>query len=234
MGQSIPVLHIQNRTACYPAKEKIMQKYLPLFPLNIVVFPGEKLNLHIFEPRYKQLVHDCIESGGTFGIPAFINNSVGVYGTEIELLHVEKKYENGEMDIRTQGLGIFKILEFDKQTPGRLYAGGEVEEVENIADEDIVTKEKIREKLRELYTALGISSILLDLPENFTSFDIAHHLGLNTEQEYTLLQHSSEALRQEMILHHLQQVLPIVVETERLKERVKLNGHFKNLTPPNF
>ncbi|MBX0334996.1 LON peptidase substrate-binding domain-containing protein [Pontibacter sp. HSC-14F20] len=211
-----------------------MQKYLPLFPLNIVVFPGEKLNLHIFEPRYKQLIYDCIENGGTFGIPAYINNGVSLYGTEIKLLQVEKKYETGEMDIRTQGMGIFKILEFDKQAPGRLYAGGQVEEVENQEDEDIITKEKIREKLQELYTALGISSILMDLPENFTSFDVGHHLGLNTEQEYTLLQCNSEALRQEMILQHLLQVLPIVAETEKLKERVKLNGHFKNLTPPNF
>lgn len=211
-----------------------MQKYLPLFPLNIVVFPGEKLNLHIFEPRYKQLVYDCIESGGTFGIPTYINNGVGLYGTEIKLLQVEKKYENGEMDIRTQGIGIFKIVEFDKQAPGRLYAGGQVEEVKNLEDEDIVTKEQIREKLRELYTALGISNIFLDLPENFISYDVGHHLGLNTEQEYTLLQCNSEAMRQEMILQHLQQILPIVAETEKLKERVKLNGHFKNLTPPNF
>jgi Lon protease-like protein len=211
-----------------------MQKYLPLFPLNVVVFPGEKLNLHIFEPRYKQLIQDCMDSGSTFGIPTYINNGVGMYGTEIRILNVEKKYESGEMDIRTQGTGIFKIIEFDRTVPGKLYAGGNVEEVENLEDEDIVTKVQIQEKLKELYTALGIIKIFLDLPENFTSYDVAHHLGLNTEQEYTLLQCQSEATRQEMILQHLNQVLPIVAETERLKERVKLNGHFKNLTPPNF
>nr|WP_299708490.1 LON peptidase substrate-binding domain-containing protein [uncultured Pontibacter sp.] len=211
-----------------------MQKYMPLFPLNVVVFPGEKLNLHIFEPRYKQLINDCVESDSTFGIPTYINNGVGLYGTEIKLLNVEKKYETGEMDICTQGMGIFKIIEFDRTAPGKLYAGGKVEEVEDIADEDIVTRVQIQEKLQELYTSLGISNIFLDLPEDFKSYDIAHHLGLNTEQEYTLLQCNSEALRQEMILQHLNQVLPIVAETERLKERVKLNGHFKNLTPPNF
>ncbi|WP_366943929.1 LON peptidase substrate-binding domain-containing protein [uncultured Pontibacter sp.] len=207
---------------------------MPLFPLNVVVFPGEKLNLHIFEPRYKQLINDCVESDSTFGIPTYINNGVGLYGTEIKLLNVEKKYETGEMDICTQGMGIFKIIEFDRTAPGKLYAGGKVEEVEDIADEDIVTRVQIQEKLQELYTSLGISNIFLDLPEDFKSYDIAHHLGLNTEQEYTLLQCNSEALRQEMILQHLNQVLPIVAETERLKERVKLNGHFKNLTPPNF
>lgn len=211
-----------------------MSRYLPLFPLNVVVFPGEKLNLHIFEARYKQLIYDCLENNSTFGIPTYINNEVGLYGTEIKLLNVEKKYESGEMDIRTQGLGIFKILEFDKQAPGRLYAGGTVEDVENVQDEDIVVKLQLREMLEELYTALGISSLYLDLPENFSSFDVGHHLGLNTEQEYTLLQCHSEGLRQEMILQHLKQVLPIVAETEKLKERVRLNGHFKNLTPPNF
>ena len=211
-----------------------MQKYLPLFPLNVVVFPGEKLNLHIFEPRYKQLIQDCMEQTSTFGIPTYINNGVGLFGTELRIVGVEKKYETGEMDIRTQGLKTFKIIKFDRQAPGKLYAGGKVKEVEDVDDEDIVTKLRIKELLRQLYDILGISSLYLDLPEDFKSFDIAHHLGLNTEQEYLLLQCESEATRQEMILQHLNNVLPILSETERLKELVKQNGHFKNLTPPNF
>ena len=49
-----------------------MARYLPLFPLRIVVFPGEKLNLHVFEPRYKQLVLECVAEEKTFGIPTYI------------------------------------------------------------------------------------------------------------------------------------------------------------------
>ncbi|MDX5418169.1 MAG: LON peptidase substrate-binding domain-containing protein [Hymenobacteraceae bacterium] len=211
-----------------------MSKYLPLFPLSIVVFPGEKLNLHIFEPRYKQLVLDCVEAGKTFGIPTYIQDGVGLFGTEIEILNLEKRYENGEMDIRTRGIGIFKILQFDKMAPGRLYAGGEVEQVEDQDDEDIITKMKIRESVKQLYDALGLINLYMELPEDFKSYDIAHQLGFSTEQEYALLQLQSEGERQEVILQHLQHILPIVLETERLKERVKLNGHFKNLTPPNF
>ncbi|AKD04422.1 LON peptidase substrate-binding domain-containing protein [Pontibacter korlensis] len=211
-----------------------MKKYLPLFPLSIVVFPDEKLNLHVFEPRYKQLVMDCVEEGKTFGIPTYIQNGVGLYGTEVEILNIEKKYDNGEMDIRTKGLHIFKILKFDKMAPGRLYAGGDVEIVENKYDEDVITKLKIRENLEKLYDVLGLGNLYMELPEDFKSYDIAHQLGLNTEQEYTLLQLLSEQDRQEAILLHLQQVLPVVLETEKLKERVRLNGHFKNLTPPNF
>ena len=63
---------------------------LPLFPLQLVVYPGEKLNLHIFEPRYKQLIQECQEQGTTFGIPAFIDSEIMSIGTEIELLKIEK------------------------------------------------------------------------------------------------------------------------------------------------
>ncbi len=211
-----------------------MSKYIPLFPLSIVVFPGEKLNLHIFEARYKQLVLDCTNEGKTFGIPTFIENSVGKYGTELEIVRVEKRYENGEMDIRARGLRVIKINHFDRMAPGRLYAGGEVEPLANRTEEDIISKLKIRELLGELYLALGISKLFMDLPENFASFDIAHNLGLSTEQEYELLQLTDERTRQEVILLHLQQILPVVRETESLKERARLNGHFKHLTPPNF
>ncbi len=211
-----------------------MAKYLPLFPLNVVVFPGEKLNLHIFEPRYKQLVRDCLADNITFGIPPYIKNSVGLYGTELKLVRVEKKYESGELDIRTEGIGIFKINKFDKQAPGKLYAGGQVEPVEDTSEEDIITKMKIREYITQLYGALGLKKLQVELPDNFTSFDIGHNLGLSTEQEYALLQCESESLRQEMILEHLTRILPIVLETERLKERVKQNGHFKHLIPPKF
>ncbi|NDK55420.1 LON peptidase substrate-binding domain-containing protein [Pontibacter fetidus] len=211
-----------------------MPDYLPLFPLNIVVYPGEKLNLHIFEPRYKQLVLDCIMSGKNFGIPTYIQNSVGQFGTEVEILGIEKKYDNGEMDIRSKGTRVFKVLKFDRTAPGRLYAAGEVEWVTYADDEDIVTKTRIRECMEKLYEALGLKSLSMDLKTDFKSFDIAHQLGLNLDQEYALLQMLHESDRQEAILQHLENILPIVLETEKLKERVKLNGHFKYLKPPEF
>jgi Lon protease-like protein len=211
-----------------------MSAYLPLFPLSLVVFPGEKLNLHIFEPRYKQLVHECVAEGKNFGIPAFIKNAVGQFGTEIEILGIEKKYENGEMDIRTKGLRVIHISQFDRMAPGKLYPGGEVTYLPNKQDEDVLIKAQLSEIISKLYDALGIKALYMALPENFKSYDIGHHIGLTTEQEYALLQVQSEAERQEMILQHLQLVLPIVLETERLKERVKLNGHFKHLSPPDF
>ena len=59
--------------------------FLPLFPLNLIVFPHEDLNLHIFEPRYRQLINECLDEKKTFGIPAFVNNKLLGYGTEVEV-----------------------------------------------------------------------------------------------------------------------------------------------------
>jgi len=66
---------------------------LPMFPLELVAFPGEELPLHIFEQRYQQLIEDCEEERVTFGIPTYINKRLE-YGTEMELLKVVKMEQN--------------------------------------------------------------------------------------------------------------------------------------------
>ena len=58
---------------------------LPLFPLSLIVFPNEPLNLHVFEPRYRQLVLDCIEDKQTFGIPPFLNEELQDYGANVTI-----------------------------------------------------------------------------------------------------------------------------------------------------
>lgn len=211
-----------------------MTRTLALFPLNLVAFPGEKLNLHIFEPRYRQLIHDCQQEGITFGIPAYLNNEVTTLGTEMRLISVEKTYPSGEMDVKTKAVGVFRIEEFHRQLPDKLYAGAVVEDVPDDATPDAALHERTQELVRQLYDILGLRRLFLDLPPNFRVYDIAHHLGFSTEQEYQLLEAVTEVERQQLVLDHLLHVLPVLQETERLKERVRLNGHFKNLTPPSF
>ena len=53
-----------------------MTNFIPIFPLSIVVYPGESLNLHIFEERYKQLITECYAEKKSFGVPPVINSSV--------------------------------------------------------------------------------------------------------------------------------------------------------------
>src|SRR3989337_2030747 len=97
-----------------------MTNFIPIFPLGIVVYPGEDLNLHIFEPRYKQLIKECHEQKKPFGIPTVIENKLQEHGTLVEITELSKLNDNGEMDIKTQGVQVFRILEQIKEIPEKL------------------------------------------------------------------------------------------------------------------
>ncbi len=208
-----------------------MTDFLPLFPLQLVVFPNEELNLHIFEPRYKQLIRECEHNGTTFGIPAFIDDKVMDFGTEIQLLSITKKNADGSMDIKTKGLGIFKIHDFFSIALNKMYSGADIERIETEMKSDERLNEKILEKATILYDYLSIKKPLpTDL--NFKTYEIAHHVGFSIEQEYQLLTISEERKRQKFMYDHLKKLLPVVKEMEKLRKKAKMNGHFKNVIPP--
>src|SRR5215210_7232197 len=100
-----------------------MINFIPIFPLSLVVYPGEELNLHIFEPRYKQLIEECAEVKKPFGIPIVIKNHLNEIGTLVDITEITTKYDNGEMDIKTRGSKVFRILEVIKEVPDKLYSG---------------------------------------------------------------------------------------------------------------
>ena len=209
-----------------------MEKTLPLFPLNLIVYPGEDLNLHIFEPRYRQLISECIEEERTFGIPAFINNKLPGYGTEMHVTTLHKRYDDGRMDVKSKGLGIFRLVNFENPVAGKLYAGGEVELVEP-GDGFSAHVDALVERVERLYDLLQTEADYDPVVENF-SYRVAHKVGLSVEQEYDLLTLESEAERQLFLIQHLNNVLPVVSDMELTKQRIRMNGHFKNLDPLNF
>lgn len=212
-------------------------KIIPLFPLNLVVFPHEKLNLHIFEPRYLQLVRDCDHSRGikTFGIPPVINGNLMNIGAEMRLLSIEKTYPNGEMDIRTEGVGTFEIQQWHKNLPNKLYAGASVQARELLEENgDFMTQSQILQCIREMFKIIHIQKRLPEYVSDFLTFEFGHHVGFTVEQEYAFLQLADEHERQNYMLEHLENILPTVREMERLRERAQLNGHFRSVMPPNF
>ena len=211
-----------------------MTDFLPLFPLKMVVFPGESLNLHIFEPRYKQLIRECEQNGVTFGIPAFIDKKVMDFGTEIQLEKIVKRHDDGKMDIKTKAIGVFKIKEFFSVAPNKLYAGADIERLTASNRGAREMYERILLSVSELFRILNINKEIPKNPSSFTTFDIAHHVGFSIEQEYQLLCISSERERQNYMLRHLQKLIPVVKDMERLRKKAQMNGHFKNVLPPKF
>ena len=212
-----------------------MTNFIPVFPLGIVVYPGEMVNLHIFEPRYKQLVNECYKEGKPFGIPTVIDNKLNEMGTLVKITELVKVYDNGEMDIRTQGMRVFRVLELIKSVPDKLFSGAIVNYPDNIegpGKKDLMLK--IINAIRELHRLLDISKDFHKPDEELGTYDVAHHAGLSLEQEYEFLGLLHELQRQEYLKRHLGNVLPVIAEMETLKERVKLNGHFKNLSSFKF
>lgn len=206
-----------------------MTNFIPIFPLGIVVYPGEQLNLHIFEPRYKQLISECAETKRPFGIPSVIENKVNETGTLVHVVEITKVYDDGKMDVKTEGLEVFTILEVIKELPGKLYSGAIVNYPANTERGNRTLMQSIIAAVRELHKLLNISKEFKKPDEELWSYDVAHHAGLSLAEEYELLQLLHELQRQEYLKRHLKKVIPVIAEMETLKTRVKLNGHFKDL-----
>jgi uncharacterized protein len=208
-----------------------MTDYIPLFPLKLVVFPGEYLNLHIFEPRYRQLINDVKDNKKVFGIGVFIDKLMA-FGSEVELIEIAKVYDDGRMDIKTQGKRVFEILSFDNPMDKKLYAGGNVLFYDN---DPRVSEAQFKEftfYLKELFRLMNHNVKLNQMV--FNSFTYAHKIGLKIEEEYDLLLMEKESDRISYLIKHLMKIIPVMREIELAKKRIQMNGHFKNLDPLNF
>ncbi len=205
---------------------------LPLFPLQSIFFPGETVPLHIFEERYKQLIHDCRDEAITFGIPVYINEGLA-YGTEVQLVEVVTTYEGGEMDVTCVARQVFKVLTFENTMDDKMYAGGEVEFLENVNDATDELRAEVLTKIKELYALMDVPFTPIPV-EKFHSFILVHKMGLSMEQEYELLLMTKESDRLAYMRGHLMATIVVLKEVDRTKRAIALNGHFKNFDPLDF
>jgi len=211
-----------------------MTNFIPIFPLEVVVYPGEKLKLHIFEDRYKQLISECYKEKKMFGIPPVLKNKISETGTLMKIAEISKQYDDGRMDIVTEGISVFRILEVINSIPAKLYSGAIVKHLNN--DEAGVSRQvqKIIDGIRELHRQLHIKKDFSKSDAELKSYDIAHHAALSIEQEYELLRLLREDQRIEYLRRHLKKIMPAIAGIEDLKKKVQLNGHFKELKGFDF
>ena len=209
-----------------------MTNFIPIFPLGIVVYPGENLNLHIFEPRYRQLITECNEQKKPFGIPTVLENKMQDFGSLVAIAEISKVHNNGEMDIKTKGEKVFRILEVIKNVPDKLYSGAIVNYPVTYEKGNIELMRKVMAGIRDLHKLLKVTKDFQKPDEEIRCYEVAHHIGLSLDEEYELLGLLDERQRQEYLKRHLTKVMPMVANMEQLKKKIKLNGHFKNL--PGF
>jgi len=166
---------------------------IPLFPLNIVVFPYEKVPLHIFEPRYKKMISESIENDTPFGIVLNNNGSVDSIGCSLNVTKVLKHYNNGEYDLIATGEKCFQII--DKVKKDDLWIGN-IEYLENPIIEDKKILIEVQNKYLELLVKLGKEEnfdIYLERKISY-QFLIGISLPLNLKRSILLLESEHERL----------------------------------------
>ncbi|MCF8237242.1 MAG: hypothetical protein K9I85_03740 [Saprospiraceae bacterium] len=213
---------------------EIQNSHIPHFPLELVPFPGERLNLHIFEPRYRQLIHQIHQTGGSFCIPAVIDKKVQSLATEMRLIKIAQQYDDGRMDVSVEGIGIVRTIDFFPMLIGWLYPGGSIERIPSIENGHDLNRLKIIDLVRELWTLLKIDKVVPVLSELTSVYTIGHHIGLDLALEYQMLSLQEELDRQEMVIQHLEDLMPSVRELEEIRRKAGMNGHFRELPPSDW
>ena len=196
-----------------------MSSLLPIFPLELVLLPGVPLPLHIFEPRYKEMIAECLEQKKPFGVVRASYDGVADIGCTAEIMSVTKKYDDGRMDILTRGVDRFEVLEVNEE---RSFLQAEIamvhDEDEDEDDEERgegeprkPTAEMVTQAVRlhaEIAKLAGAEPSGPDEHAGNLSFLLAGSLPLDLDFKQSLLATLSEAKRLEAVVGYLEAILP--------------------------
>jgi ATP-dependent Lon protease len=201
---------------------------IPLFPLNVVLLPGADLPLHIFEPRYLEMVNRCLKEKSVFGVLLALSKGVARVGCTAEIIEVVKPYDDETMDILTVGREPFRVISFFEENP---LAEGHVDYLE---DRDAPATPTLRRELIELYETCH-TLVFEDYPKNADaaqsaqlSFVIAGSLPMDLLVKQQILELRSESDRQERLVGYLRAWAPHLQKTGVMRQRAGGNGHGLN------
>jgi Lon protease-like protein len=196
---------------------------LPLFPLEVVLFPGNPLPLHIFEPRYKEMIGECIENQTQFGVVRAVERGIAEVGCAAEIVSVTKKYEDGRLDLVAEGRRRFEVLELNQE---RSFLRGEVLFVPDESGEPAeADKARAIQVHREILTLAGAVQDLSGAATGALSFYLAGSLPLDLDFKQKLLGTRSEAERIQALADYLEKVLPGLRRAASAREKAGGNGH---------
>lgn len=198
-----------------------LKNFIGMFPLSTVVLPGEQTMLHIFEPRYKQLINDCFASNSDFGIPFYFRNKTQLYGTRVKLVDIDRFYKDGKMDIRIEGVSVFRIDEYHPMFEEKLYPGGSIKEVKR--EFELPKKQELIDLFKTYTTRVLKEDDGLYFDKNISIFNLANTLNLSQEEKFKLIKTNSHEQQQNVIINHLRFVMTLFQQEESLEHRFFLN-----------
>ena len=206
---------------------------IPLFPLNVVLLPGADLPLHIFEPRYRQMVSRCLDDKTEFGMLLSLPKGIVRVGCTAEITEVVNRYEDGRMDILAVGRAPFRILELlhtEALSEESLLEG----QVDYLDDRERAVEPRVRRELVQLYEVCHTivygdypRKIQGNVPEDF-SYMVAGTLPMDLMWKQQLLELRTETERQERLVGYLRGWAPHLQKVGSVHAQSAGNGHGLN------
>lgn len=197
---------------------------IALFPLDVVLVPGATLPLHIFEPRYKEMVSEAMHDNKPFGIVRAQENSIAEIGCVADVTEVVKKYDDGKLDILTEGSKRFQIVQLDQE---RDFLRADVTFFDD--EEERAAPKPEADKLIDLHGQLlalaGADAGGIESDDPQLSFHLAGSVPLDLDFKQSLLGMKSEGQRVTAMVEYYAMLVPRLKRTLKVKEKSKGNGH---------
>jgi Lon protease-like protein len=196
---------------------------LPLFPLDVVLFPGTPLPLHIFEPRYKEMIGECLAEHRHFGVVRAIEQGLAEVGCTAEIVTVVKEYPDGRLDLVSEGRKRFEVVRVNQE---RSFLQAEVLMIE---DEPGTAPREDTARAVQLHSDLlalaGAAQDLSAADPSSLSFYLAGSVPLDLDFKQQLLALRSEAERILLLINYLETIIPNLRRAATARERAGGNGH---------
>jgi Lon protease-like protein len=192
---------------------KTKQLTIPMFPLNMVLLPGETTKLYVFEERYKQLIDDCLDNDASFGIPFVEKGQVLKFGCEVKINRILKTYENGAMDVLVEGKSTFRLLIFTEVLKPKLYGAGLIECMNN--NQKIVLN-NLQDSVVNYFSTVQNKIVDYDMVSHLTVFGLASALQLTQGEKYKLI---ASANPQMHLLNSLNFIIHVIQTEQALQDR---------------
>ena len=196
---------------------------LPLFPLDVVLLPGTPLPLHIFEPRYKEMIHECLTEEAPFGVIRALEEGIADIGCTAQIVTVTKEYPDGRMDLIAEGRKRFEVLQLNEE---RSFLRAEVLLVPDEAG-SAVEEERARaiQLHLEILSLAGAVQDLSSADPAQISFYLAASLPLDLDFKQKLLAMRSESERIQTLATYLDGLLPKLRRVATTRQKAGGNGH---------
>lgn len=203
---------------------------LPLFPLEVVLYPDEVLPLHIFEDRYKALLEDCVSQDIPFGVILSQEGKMKEVGCVAKISKITETFEDGSKNIIVTGQERFKVVQLHNR---HSYLTADIEAVLDLKSpaESAQVDRLIAQHIKLLELAGRTPSPSLYESRHRLSFFVAHNAGLTLDQKQDVLETRAESMRVEYLIAHLERFIPAVEEAETVRQKIRSNGHFKDFPP---